>query len=925
MKKFLNENFFENNYNSLIRRINVLEDTVKFLSDSELKNQTQILKKIFKKTNKLEDIIAKSFALVREASRRKTGLRHYNVQLLGGLTLNDGKIAEMRTGEGKTLVATLPAYLNSLTEENVHIVTVNDYLTKRDYNSTRDIYQTLGINSGLIQEEFSIDQRQKNYNAHITYVTNSELGFDYLKDNLTFALKSRVLPKLNFCIIDEIDLVLLDEAQTPLIVSEEIDTDPEKYAAAAQLVKYLKINQDFEIDEKNQNVILTYEGNSKIAKILEINNLFDKSDQWITYILNALRAQSLFILNTHYIIQNKQVEIVDEFTGRTAKGRKWGDGLHQAVQAKENLFIESNTETTALITYQNLFLLYPKLAGMSGTAITSEVEFDKIFNLSIDKIETAKPNRRLDLPDLIYTNQFKKWRAVINETKLIKSKKQPILIGTKTIEQSEILSLTLKQLNIYHQVLNAKIKNTANESTIIALAGEIGTITIATNMAGRGTDIRLGGSLKFKISNKLSEIFVNSCVCLYKKKKLCPYFLIYKNLLKNVSQRFISYLFLLNKKNRFYKQQILNLFKYINLNYYNDFIIKFLLQELEFSENKILGLSNKYLRKQGGLFVIGTERNDSQRIDQQLRGRCGRQGEDGTSQFFLSLDDKLWRLYLNEKSNNLSGIDNKPLESEFISNLLNTAQDQLEEINFGMRKSLIDYDEPISCQRSIVYSERKDMLKTRSNIINKQLLTFSEQIISECINICLAKNTYRFTKLERRLNNLFGKNLRRQSNPRPFFTIQSLLYPSIDNYLINEQTNKPIKGFFQKLIAFFKYCIDNYRILFKSPKKIKMSLKKHFFQQIWLIYESKKINVRDSRATNVIRYSERDFYIECLDNLWQEHLYCSMLHRESVSWRSYGQLDPLYEYKRDMYSLYISKLQAFRQLIVFLSIRRIKI
>ena len=551
VKSFLRQILLKTNYTELIQKINALEDSIKLLTDHELADKTIKFKKILKEKNNLSSIVADAFALVRETSRRKLGLRHYDVQLIGGLVLNDGKIAEMQTGEGKTIVATLPAYLNALTEKSVQIVTVNDYLAKRDYNSTREIYNTLGLNIGVIQESFSEYERQKNYNTNITYVTNSELGFDYLRDNLTFSLENVRLPKFNFCIIDEIDSILIDESQTPLIMSTSIETSVTKYLVAAQIVKYLQVNKDFQIDEKKQIVILTDQGIAIIKKILKINNLYDINDPWIPYILNAIKAQSLFFQNINYIIENNQVIIVDEFTGRISPDRKWSEGLHQAIQAKEKLFVEPTTQTIASITYQNLFLLYPKLAGMTGTAKTSEVEFDKIFKLSVETIPPAKPSRRIDLPDLIYRDEFTKWRAVVNQSKLIMSNKQPILIGTKTIEQSEMLSYLLNEYKLYHEILNARPQNAKNEADIVALAGEIGRITIATNMSGRGTDIILGGNLEYKISNKLADIiFLYYGIKFTKSKLKLLYLLLNNKILKNTSLKFlISFIsFLVDEK-----------------------------------------------------------------------------------------------------------------------------------------------------------------------------------------------------------------------------------------------------------------------------------------------------------------------------------------------------------------------------------------
>jgi preprotein translocase subunit SecA len=407
-----NGNVITNEYQKLINQINALEDNLKTLTDNELKQKTLQLKKRASKEQELPDFIAESFALTREASVRTLGLRHFNVQLLGGLVLNNNKIAEMRTGEGKTLVATLPACLNALTEKGVHIVTVNDYLANRDQISMGQIYRFLGLDTGLIREDMNVSQRKKNYNADITYVTNSELGFDYLRDNIALNLKDVVLRPFNYCIIDEVDSILIDEAQTPLIISEATETCIDKYIVATELTDYLEVNVHFKVDEKNKNVSLTDQGTVQIENILGIQDLYNPSDPWIPYIINAIKANTLFFLNVNYIIQNSQIIIVDEFTGRTMPDRRWSDGLHQALEAKESVPIKQNTETRASVTYQNFFLLYPKLSGMTGTGKTAELEFEKVYNLSVEEIPTARPNQRNDLPDIIYKDQFSKWNAV---------------------------------------------------------------------------------------------------------------------------------------------------------------------------------------------------------------------------------------------------------------------------------------------------------------------------------------------------------------------------------------------------------------------------------------------------------------------------------------------------------------------------------
>ena len=518
IKSLLNNNRTVNQYSTVINEINNLESKFKLLSDTELSEYTVKLKNRYETTKNLTDITSEAFACTREAGRRTLGLRHFDVQLLGGLVLNDGKIAEMRTGEGKTLVSTLPAYLNALTKKGVHVVTVNDYLAKRDQTWMGQIHRFLGLNVGLIQEDMNSKQRQMNYNADITYITNSELGFDYLRDNMAFNIKDVVQRTFNFCIVDEVDSILIDEARTPLIISGSTESSIDKYVVAAEVVKYLEVQQHFEIDEKGKNIILTEQGVRQAEKFLNIKDLYNKADPWIPFIINALRATTLFFNNVHYIVKDNEIVIVDEFTGRIMPDRRWSDGLHQAVEAKENVPIRGNNQTLASITYQNFFLLYPKLSGMTGTGKTAEAEFEKIYNLPVLSVPTAKSTKRKDLPDYIYRDELSKWKAVAKECRDISLTGQPILIGTTSVEKSEILAQLLNDYNLSYQLLNAKPENVKKESEIIAQAGEKGAITIATNMAGRGTDIVLGGNIKFKIQKELYISIFNLWHFIYGKQ-----------------------------------------------------------------------------------------------------------------------------------------------------------------------------------------------------------------------------------------------------------------------------------------------------------------------------------------------------------------------------------------------------------------------
>ena len=877
LKNPFNNNSLINKYQNLINKINILENNLKPLTDSELRLKSFKLRKQFESTQDLDSLIAESFALTRETSLRTLGLRHFDVQLIGGLVLNNKKIAEMKTGEGKTLVATLPAFLNSLTKKGVHIVTVNDYLANRDQVSMGQIYRFLGLDTGLIQENMSTVERRKNYNADITYVTNYEVTFDYLRDNMALSSSDLVLRPFNYCIIDEVDSILIDEAQTPLIISNNIQTPIEKYIVAAEITDYLELNNDYKIDEKNKNVILTEDGSKQVEKILSIQDLYDPQDPWIPYIINALKANSLYFNNVHYIVQNNRIIIVDEFTGRIMPDRRWGDGLHQAVEAKEKLPIRQKTETVAAITYQNFFLLYPKLSGMTGTGKTAEIEFEKIYNLSVEEIPTARPTQRKDLPDLIYKDQFSKWNAIAQTCNQISSTGQPILIGTTTVEKSEMLAQLLSEYKLAYQILNAKPENVRRESEIVAQAGTQGSITIATNMAGRGTDIILGGNINFKIQKKLYDILT-----LAKNYKLSKKINILESSLLNqfngTSQKFLSVLLSLLNNTSFLKLSDLDILRILRE---NDRIsipitsyqcsIQYLINELILANKKHQEQENKIVKNLGGLYIIGTERNDSRRVDNQLRGRCGRQGDPGTSRFFLSLDDNLLRLFGGTKIQNFMQTqlpDDSPLESEFITKSLDSAQERVEERAYQQRKNLFDYDDVLNKQRNIVYYERRQILESIS--VQKNILAYGEQIITELL-LELKKNKFYKTELLSLFENLLGKNL-----------ILKNLHNS--ELFIND--------------------FDFYE------------LKLYLFDEFWLTYQY-KITELSVYGTGIIENFERSIILLNTDRIWREHLQKMTLLREAVGWRGYGQRNPLYEYKQDAFYLFETREELLRHLVVY--------
>ena len=879
----MRKNLFKNNssiskYQDLINQINVLENDLKSITDNELRAKSFKLKKRYEENGNLNELIATSFALTREASSRTLGLRHFDVQLIGGLVLNDQKIAEMKTGEGKTLVATLPACLNAVTGKGVHIVTVNDYLANRDQVSMGQIYRFLGLNTGLIQDGMTTVERRENYRADITYVTNYELTFDFLRDNMALNLTDVVLRPFNYCIIDEVDSILIDEAQTPLIISNNIETPVDKYLVASEITDYLELNIHYKIDEKNKNVILTDQGSKQVENILRIQDLYDPRDPWIPYVINAVKANALFFNNVHYIVQNNRIIIVDEFTGRIMPDRRWGDGLHQAIEAKEKLPIRQKTETVAAITYQNFFLLYPKLSGMTGTGKTAEIEFEKIYNLSVEEIPTDRLTKRKDLPDLIYKDQFSKWNAIAQTCNEISSTGQPILIGTTTVEKSEMLAQLLSEYKLSYQILNAKPENVRRESEIVAQAGKKSAITIATNMAGRGTDIILGGNINFKIQKELYDILTLSknYILSNPKKNLLQSSL--KNQFQSSSQKFLSVLFSLINDSNFLKLSDVDILRILRE---NDRIsiptisyqcsIRFLINELLVHYKKHQKQENTIVKNLGGLYIIGTERNDSRRVDNQLRGRCGRQGDPGTSRFFLSLDDNLLRLFGGSKIQNFMQsqiTDDSALESNLLTQSLDSAQERVEERAYQQRKNLFDYDDILNKQRNIVYYERRQILKSVS--VQKNIFAYGEQIITDIL-LELKKDKSSNQQIISLLENLLGKNL-------------TLRYLTKSKSLIND----------------FDF----------------EELKIYLFNEFWLTYQAKMIELA-VYGDGICQNLERSIILINIDRIWREHLQKMTLLREAVGWRGYGQRNPLYEYKQDAFYMFETRKEVLRHLVIY--------
>nr|QCI08978.1 Preprotein-translocase subunit a [Inkyuleea mariana] len=865
-------NFLFNNnlakYNKTISNIQKFNNIFNHYSDSELKEQTIKLKKEFKNGINIESILPEAFATAKEAIKRATGLILFDVQVIGGLVLHYGKIAEMKTGEGKTILAILPAYLNTLARNNVHIITVNEYLAKRDYILASEIFNYLDITVGLIEQSMNTTERKKQYNCDITYITNNELGFDYLRDNMAINKKDIVQRKFDFAIIDEVDSILIDEARTPLIISGPSEAEIDKYYQSNQISHKLTKDKDYDIDEKARNVTLTEEGVLKCERILNIDNLYNINNPWIKFILNALKAKELFIKDRDYIIKNNEIIIVDEFTGRIMEGRRWSDGLHQAIEAKENTKINQENKTLASITYQNLFLLYKKLSGMTGTAKTEETELDKIYKLEVIEIPTNKPCIRKDLPDLVYKTEYNKWKAIANECYDMYQIGRPTLIGTTNIEKSELLAQILDELQIPYNLLNAKPENITRESEIITQAGKKYAITISTNMAGRGTDIILGGNPKI-----MSRIVLIDYI--QKKLHLSTTYKIKKidrdiqDILNQLDLNYIKNNTNLNNIDEFI-HQLINIKNIKNI---NEQSIK-QIYSIIFNKYKILfEKEKKTILDLGGLYVIGTERHESRRIDNQLRGRSGRQGDEGSSRFFLSLQDNLLRIFGGEKigqlMQRLSIDDNIPIESIILSKSLDTAQKKVESYFYDIRKQLFEYDEVINNQRQAIYTERKRILE--SSFTRDCIIEYGESTIDEMLK-------------------LYNKEIQIKDKKNILIKIRKLL-----NLTENFDTN----------------------ILIQMNS---LQIKYFLYEQLRITYDLRESYLEQLRP-GLIRQLEKYYLLQQIDQAWQEHLDKMTLLRESIGWRSYGQQDPLVEYKNEAFNLFINMVTYIRQTVMYLTMR----
>jgi preprotein translocase subunit SecA len=806
--------------------------------------------------------------VVREASRRILGLRHFDVQLIGGLILHEGKIAEMKTGEGKTLVAILPAYLNALTGKGVHVVTVNDYLASRDAEYVGQVHRFLGLSVGLIQQEMSQGDRKLNYSKDITYTTNSELGFDYLRDNMAVQLQDIVQKPFYFSILDEVDSILIDEARTPLIISGAGETPNIKYIEANKIAQLLLKDIDYEVDEKAKNILLTEEGVMKSEKELNVTDLYDIQDPWAPYIFNAIKAKELFIRDVHYILKDEEILIVDEFTGRIMVGRRWSDGLHQAIEAKESAPIQNETQTLASITYQNFFLLYPKLSGMTGTAKTEEGELDKIYGLEVTCVPTHRKMVRQDFSDLVYKNQYIKWKSIADECLDIHIVGRPILIGTTSVEKSELLSSLLQEYGIPHNLLNAKPENLKREAEIIAQAGRKGAVTIATNMAGRGTDILLGGNADYMAKATL-KLFLDSIFSDSKLEKNIKFEL--QNLYEFLKSKI--------KKSEISDSDLENYLTIACEKIFTDNLLTITLRAtyhilLEQYQKEILKERNEVIQL-GGLHVIGTERHESRRIDNQLRGRSGRQGDPGSSRFFLSLEDNLLRIFggdrIGKLMESLKVDDDIPIESMLLNRSLESAQKKVEAYYYDARKQLFEYDEVLNYQRQAIYSERRRILE--SNNLRDWVIQYAETTVLDYFNYYLEKDNFSLTeqdKLLHKVENLLG----------------------------------------------LPYGIDRRIFSNYSLEEMKSTL----FRQIRVSYDLKESQI-DLIENGLMRELERSFLLQKIDSAWKEHLQQINTLRETIGWRGYGQKDPLIEYKNEAYSLFLSMTTSIRHSVVYLIFR----
>ena len=823
----------------IVEHINALEPEFAKLTDEQLQAKTQEFKEIlanrptsknFKEDLKLEKealdkILPEAFATVREAGKRVLNMRHFDVQLVGGYFLHNGHIAEMRTGEGKTLVATLPAYLNALTGKGVHVVTVNDYLAKRDSEWMGKIYRFLGLTVGVVlsngEGARDFEVKREAYKCDITYGTNNEFGFDYLRDNMAGSEEMLVQRPFNYAIIDEVDSILIDEARTPLIISGRLAQSAETYQMMAKIAPQLEKEIDYTVDEKNKNVILTEEGIDKAQELIGVKDLFDIQTQYAHHLLQALKAKELFVKDTDYVVRNGEVMIVDEFTGRLMEGRRWSDGLHQAVEAKEGVEIQDETQTLASITFQNLFRLYPKLSGMTGTAMTEEAEFGKIYNLEVTTIPTNKPDIRKNYPDVIYKSEIQKYLAVVDDIITQHKMGRPVLVGNISIEKSEYVSSILKQRGIKHNVLNAK--HHEREAHIIAQAGRLGAVTIATNMAGRGTDILLGGNAEYLAKAELEERGIDESTPDYERIK----------------------------------------------------------EETLAAARKTTEYEHAKVVQAGGLHVIGTERHESRRIDNQLRGRAARQGDPGSTRFFLSLEDNLMRIFGGEKITQLMTAMNVPenmaIDHPMITKRIESAQKKVETFHFDMRKSVLEYDDVMNIQREKFYRQRRRVLagKGLQDDIYYMIEREIDRLMRSYISPEQKVEEYVYEDLQTMIKELHST------------------VPQLSSFEVSDIQNMRFEPMYNKIKDFVTEAYKTHEIEIVD-----------FYNQVIQQYSAEQELQEAFSDDNIVRQLEKDILLKVIDNKWIDHLHNIDMLRDGIGLRAYGQKDPLIEYKKEAYDLF---------------------
>ncbi len=822
----------------LVDKIEELESDMEKLSDGELRAKTKLFKKRLNEGETLDDLIPEAFAVVREASKRVLGMRHYRVQLIGGIVLHQGRIAEMKTGEGKTLVATLPVYLNALSGKGVHIVTVNDYLARRDAEWMGKVYQFLGLSVGVIVHGLDNDQRRKAYNCDITYGTNNEFGFDYLRDNMVVYREQMVQRGHNYAIVDEVDSILIDEARTPLIISGQGDKSTDLYQRADSLARTLKkkvftetddkshdddIDADYIVDEKAHTATLTSKGIAKAERFFGVENLSDIENMTLSHHINqAIKAHGLMKRDVDYVVKDGEIIIVDEFTGRLMYGRRYSEGLHQAIEAKEGVTVERESKTLATITFQNYFRMYDKLAGMTGTALTEEQEFQAIYKLDVIAIPTNLPIIRDDHPDVVYKGINGKFEAVLNDIEESHKKGQPVLVGTISIETSEHLSRLLKKRGIKHNVLNAKYHD--KEAEIVAQAGKFGAVTIATNMAGRGTDIMLGGNPEFLAKQEM------------RKQGMDEYYI-------NMSTSF-------NETN---DEEILKaraVFKQL----YEKFK-----KETDAEKFKVI--------EAGGLKIIGTERHESRRIDNQLRGRSGRQGDPGESRFYISLEDDLMRLFGSERLQsmvNMLGLeDDQPIEHRMLSNAIENAQKKIEGINFNRRKNVLQYDDVMNQQRELIYKERFKVLNGEN--LKDNFLKMIETTVDYIINLYCKESPY---PEEWDWNAL-------KAYAESTVLTQGSIYPN--NYDMESLTADRLK-----------------------EEILEIAFKKYNEQE-------------ETFGSEIMRELERRILLKSVDEKWMDHIDAMEQLKHGIGLRAYGQRDPIVEYRMEGFDMFDEMIRNIQQ------------